>query len=388
MIVWEVRRLMTIPSFANNYTVVCAGPEAPKAFGRASGSLVYVPVAGQPADTGRGAVGFGAGKCAGFPTTTNIRDKNPTCDIRYYKGGQWACHHKWSLLDASQEIPWADTPVRRHPLTLILDIDLRWGICPSFSSDLAVALAQLVFHHKYRFWVQPFTEGYHKAVHYGGGSQLLIGSPWEYGKSRPLTYSQDGFSPWCCRIVSTNRGWLGLSDVPKCAAGVAGCSFVDGTWIHTVTGSKYNDEKMVTLNFHCHAPTCLKMSVYVSRRSPIPPLRTWPPLTRRGWQACPNGTALENCTATSSEEAVAKGYRLICQEEPVYGGSGAPSVSDGGGRFDETGYIAIPDCLWGSAEQGLEAPVDLTKVPLFILKTANATWGHYGEMAGGQPFCV
>ena len=49
--------------------------------------------------------------------------------------------------------------------------------------------------------------------------------------------------------------------------------------------------------------------------------------------------------------------------------------------------IAIPDCLWGSAEHGLVAPVNTSKVPLFILKTANATNGHYGEMAGGQPFC-
>ena len=94
----------------------------------------------------------------------------------------------WSLLDAEQAIPWPEQP--------------------------------LVFHHKYRFWVQPFTAGYHKPVHYGGGSQLLIGSPWEY-------------------------------DIPKCAPGVPGCSLVNGTWIHTVTGSKYNNEKMVSLNMHC-----------------------------------------------------------------------------------------------------------------------------------------
>ena len=44
------------------------------------------------------------------------------------------------------------------------------------------------------------------------------------------------------------------------------------------------------------------------------------------------------------------------------------------------------DCLWGSDEYGLEAPVDLTGVPLHVVKTANATWGHYGEMSGGQPW--
>ena len=44
------------------------------------------------------------------------------------------------------------------------------------------------------------------------------------------------------------------------------------------------------------------------------------------------------------------------------------------------------DCLWGSDEYGLEAPVDLTGVPLHVVKTSNATWGHYGEMSGGQPW--
>jgi hypothetical protein len=49
-------------------------------------------------------------------------------------------------------------------------------------------------------------------------------------------------------------------------------------------------------------------------------------------------------------------------------------------------YIAIPDCFWGDAQFGLEAPPDLTGLPLHMVKRANATWGHYGEMAGGQPF--
>ena len=58
-----------------------------------------------------------------------------------------------------------------------------------------------------------------------------------------------------------------------------------------------------------------------------------------------------------------------------------------GSRFDEAGYIAIPDCfVWGGAEWGLEPPQQLDGVPLHIVKTCNATLGHYGEMAGGQPW--
>ena len=64
--------------------------------------------------------------------------QNPTCDLRTYRGGQIACHHmrpdrkqairgvlaiglrarrqttlahRWSLLDADQEIPWRDQPL-------------------------------------------------------------------------------------------------------------------------------------------------------------------------------------------------------------------------------------------------------------------------------------
>ena len=54
----------------------------------------------------------------------------------------------WPLLDADPEIPWPDQP--------------------------------LVFHHKYRLWVQPYNESYHTPVHYGRDTSLLVGSPWEY----------------------------------------------------------------------------------------------------------------------------------------------------------------------------------------------------------------
>lgn len=271
----------------------CVCPEAPKPFGQATGRLVYHRVANQSMDTGAGAVGFGAGKCRNWPSTDLINMTNPTCDIRHYRGGQWACHHMWSLLDADQEIPWADKP--------------------------------LVFHHKYRFWVQPYNASYHTQLKLGEtvGSALLIGSPWEL-------------------------------DVPKCANGVPGCSFVDGTWIHTVKGSTVGRHTFAALNFHCHAPTCLSMAVY----------------------ACDKGVAPSDCTQANG--------KLLCMQRPVYGGSGNAKLN--GTRFDEAGYIAIPDCMWGSSDNGLEAPINVDGLPLHMVKTSNATWGHYGEMAGGQPW--
>jgi len=280
----------------NQHTGACVCPQAPKPYGEASGSLIYHPVANQTADIGKGAAGFGAHKCPNWPRTNLLNQTNPTCDIRYYQGGQWACHHMWSLLDADQEIPWTDQP--------------------------------LVFHHKYRFWVQPYNASYHTQIKLGEsvGSALLLGAPWEY-------------------------------DVPKCVEkgeGVDGCSMVNGTWIHTVKGSTMGRHTFTALNFHCHAPTCLSMAVY----------------------ACAKGTPLKNCTEDNG--------KLLCLQRPVYGGTGNPALN--GTRFDEIGYIAIPDCFWGDAKFGLEPPVDVDGVPLHMVKTSNATWGHYGDMAGGQPW--
>lgn len=279
---------------------LCICPKDPKPFGDATGSLRYHATS-QPADVGSGTAAYFGGsgkKCAPWPSTTLLEQRNPTCDIRHYRGGQWACNHNWSLLDADQSIPWADQP--------------------------------LVFHHKYRFWVQPYDAAFHQPLTLGEtvGSALLLGSPWEY-------------------------------DVPQCADGVAGCSYdhTQVTWIYTVTGNHIGKHTFVSLNNHCHAPTCLSVEVY----------------------ACSKTVPLEQCSTTNG--------KLICRTAPVYGGSGDPAVSSTP-RFDEAGYIAIPDCLWGAAEYGLEAPLNLTGVPLHVIKTANATNGHYGEMSGGQPWVI
>ena len=60
--------------------------------------------ANQSVDAGWGA-GFRAGKCAPYPATVNIEQRNPTCDIRHYRGDSGRAT-TWSLLDAEQEIPW------------------------------------------------------------------------------------------------------------------------------------------------------------------------------------------------------------------------------------------------------------------------------------------
>ena len=46
----------------------------------------------------------------------------------------------------------------------------------------------------------------------------------------------------------------------------------------------------------------------------------------------------------------------------------------------------MPPCLWGDAAQGLEAPPRIDGRTLQIVKRANATAGHHGEMAHSQVF--
>ena len=75
---------------------------------------------------------------------------------------------------------------------------------------------------------------------------------------------------------------------------------------------------------------------------------------------------------------------LVCSEKPIYGGTGAGNAT--GAHFDEAGYILQPPCLWGSAEYGLEEPVDTSLYTLGTVKTSKATYGHHGEMAWQQMY--
>ena len=59
-----------------------------------------------------------------------------------------------------------------------------------------------------------------------------------------------------------------------------------------------------------------------------------------------------------------------------------------GVRMDEPGFIRVPPCVWGEPADGFEPPPDLTGVTLLVVKRANATYGHHGEMAHGEIYYV
>lgn len=65
---------------------------------------------------------------------------------------------------------------------------------------------------------------------------------------------------------------------------------------------------------------------------------------------------------------------LLCRVTPVHGGGDAAQ--------DEKGYLWLPHCAWGKAEDGLRPPPVLRpETKLKSLKRENSTVYHYGVMA-------
>jgi len=65
--------------------------------------------------------------------------------------------------------------------------------------------------------------------------------------------------------------------------------------------------------------------------------------------------------------------------------TGNVDEEQGGDKYDEAGYIALPPCLWGD-DPGLQPSVLLppnTEL-VSIKKNKNTYMGHYGEMASWQ----
>ena len=157
---------------------MCLCASKPIPFGQGAGKLVYTQTK-QAADTGVGTITFN-NRCDPAPRTDLLWQKNPTCDLRTYVGGQIACHHMFSLLDADQDIPWTDQPLQ--------------------------------YRLKFRFWVQPYDPDYHhivKRVTWG------IASPVEYDVPKcdetipNCTRTEDG--NWVHTIKGTYKGEGSLS---------------------------------------------------------------------------------------------------------------------------------------------------------------------------------
>lgn len=196
---------------------VCSLPAVP--FGQGAGQIKYLP-------TGE-TVGFPPNRCAAYPQGELIQRHNPTCDLRTYTGGLATCHHGWSLLDAEQEVPWADQP--------------------------------LVLYKKYRIYFQEFDPQRHKQIERHDWGIGADGDHSEY-------------------------------DVPKCAAGtpIGKCTHqISGAWVPVPAGG--DDKYLVLAHHHCHAPTCLRVELCSRPRNSNQHLeRGQLPAQAVGFSRCPS----------------------------------------------------------------------------------------------------
>ena len=158
----------------------------------------------------------------------------------------------------------------------------------------------------------------------------------------------------------TNEQGAGEYDVPQCKPGTPAsecvytttslfkvrdsmrkCSSMSNPWC-AANWNEGSDVELLRAGTHCHAPACLGTDLYT----------------------CPAGSS--GCNATTG--------KLVCSNTPIYG------VGEGS-RFDEPGYLAVPPCLWGTPEEGLQPPPKLKLDDLlYMVKKVNNTNYHYGVM--------
>jgi hypothetical protein len=166
--------LALLPVATSSATGACLCPEHPAAFGQGKGTFNYQPT-NQTGEKGRPTTIRFGNNCAPYPRTDLLDQKNPTCDVRTYVGGQIACHHMFSLLDADQEIPWPDQP--------------------------------LEYHLKMRFWYQDYDESHHTNVK---RTTWGIASPVEYDVPKCADdvkgCSKDEKGNWVHTIRGTFKG--------------------------------------------------------------------------------------------------------------------------------------------------------------------------------------
>jgi len=188
-------------------TCVCRDTSG-QAFGKGTGFLNYKPPAGEPGSPESNVTGAPATRlafrkaCRPYPGSTMLLEKNPSCDLRAYTGGQSCCHHLFSLLDVNQTTPWQDQP--------------------------------LEYHMKFRVYYRE-ADGITNVIQHNWGG---LATPTEYDVPK----CGEGV-PQCTLI---DGHWVHT---------------MNGTWtVGQMTGGI--DFRPVVIHGHCHAPTCIEFNLY------------------------------------------------------------------------------------------------------------------------------
>jgi len=154
--------------------------------------------------------------CAPEPTADLLKQKNPTCWIQTYAGGQSCCHHKYILLDADQPI------------------DLRTD----------------VLHLKFRFWFQDYHPP--TLANPVPSHQNLMRFYFQteaYAIEYDVVQCADGTPTQECVQEITAR-WQVKEMFSDCTSGKKNC-----------TGTS-KGIKLMYAGGHCHAPSCISMELY------------------------------------------------------------------------------------------------------------------------------
>ena len=160
----------------------------------------------------------------------------------------------------------------------------------------------------------------------------------------PGTETQPASHKHLTRVYWATEAFAGEYDIPQCAPLTppdqcvhmisSKFSVREAVWSNDLDDKK--GIKLIYAGPHCHAPSCLSMELY---------------------------------NADTGE--------LLCHVEPIHGLSGE--------LYDETGFLAIPPCLWGSPDEGLVEPKFLSlDTTLLSIKRNNNTLPHTGDMASWQ----
>jgi len=204
----------------------------------------------------------------------------------------------------------------------------------------------VLFQHNPTCDVRSYEGGLQVCKHKWSLLDQAQGQPWP---EQPLVYYQkyrfyfQEYDPSKHVVALPRAVWaigafIGEYDVPQCKPGTPTAECKHEIWGVVQPGAGGGAIKGVPLHitsihFHCHAPTCLAMEIWNNETG-----------------------------------------ELLCRQEPLYGQGTAD-------KFDETGYILQPPCLWGDAP-GLDPNMPLASGVNFTIRAiTNSTYGHHGEMA-------
>lgn len=237
-----------------------------------------------------------------------LAQRNPTCNSAHYAGGLRCCHHGRIMLDNAQREE-------------------------SLNRDV------LRYHLKIRFWFQEYSVVNGKPSHYN--LQRIYHQTENHAGEYdvPPAFPKKDLPIIGYEGCPLNKPTPGTTCTGNCPDGP------DCECVHTITSRwRMNNVRLIYAGGHCHAPSCLNMTLY---------------------------------------QNVSGQLKLLCAQVPKYGNGSFPED-----KFDELGYLLIPPCLWGDFEgdQGLEASVWLGPGSqlVSIKHNRNTQIGHFGEMASWQ----